>query len=672
MRATMRLVGRDGELAALDAALDGALGGRHQIVLLAGEAGIGKTSLAREMAARARERGATVVWGAGWDGGGAPAMWPWAQVVRELARPRTPAELSEDLATGAPWLATVSPELRAALGDVPEPPPADGDHARFRLFEALATFLAASAARAPLVVVLDDLHWMDEPSLRALELVGRTLHEVPLLVLGTYRDDEARRHADLSAVLGGLQRTARSMPLRGLSEAAVGELVAHHAGVDAKPDLVRTVHDVSAGNPFFADELLRLILADGEPVAAGGTLPLPEGVAETIRRRIAPLRPETTRILTVGAVIGGEFRLGTLAAAADVELGAALAAVDEATRAGLVTGEPGSRRFHFAHALVRETLLAALTPGERSALHADVARALRDRYGESADEHLPELAFHVLEAVPHVPAQEALRYALDAGHHAVSRFDHAEGARLFDRAADLRDVLGPDDARDADVFQALGEARMRAGDIPRGREALARAAAAARRLGDPMRVAQAALAYAPWGLSPGVVEDDVVALLGEAVDVLDESGGNVRVDALRARLRARLASALYWSPESGRRNRLVADATEIVRGLRARVGPGGRARRRRDARVRARADVPGDLGPRHDRVGRRRWPRSSWRSARAPATRSASSTRARGSSACSASSTTCPAPAATPTPTRSSPSGCGSRACRCTCRCTRG
>ena len=222
---------------------------------------------------------------------------------------------------------------------------------------------------------------------------------------------------------------------------------------------------------------------------------------------------------------------------------------------------------------MRETLLAALPPGERSALHADVARALRERYGESADEHLPELAFHVLEAVPHIPAQEALRYALDAGHHAVARFDHAEGARLFDRAADLRDVLGPDDARDADVFQALGEARMRAGDIPRGREALARAAAAARRLGDPMRVAQAALAYAPWGLSPGVVEDDVVALLGEAVDVLDDAGGNVRVDALRARLRARLASALYWSPETDRRNRLVADATEIVRDLRARVGP---------------------------------------------------------------------------------------------------
>ncbi len=569
----MRLVGRDGELAALDAALDDALDGRHQVVLLAGEAGIGKTSLAREIAARGHERGATVVWGAGWDGGGAPAMWPWAQVVRALARPRTPDELREDLATGAPWLATVSPELRAALRDVPDPPPADGDHARFRLFEALATFLAASAARAPLVVVLDDLHWMDEPSLRALELIGRTLHEVPLLVLGTYRDDEARRHPDLSAVLGGLQRTARSLPLRGLSEAAVGELVAQHAGVAAKPELVRTVHDVSAGNPYFADELLRLILADGEPVASGGALPLPEGVAETIRRRIAPLRPETTRILTVGAVIGGEFRLGTLAASANVELGTALAAVDEATRAGLIAGEPGSRRSHFAHALVRETLLASLAPGERSALHADVARALRERYGESADEHLPELAFHVLEAVPHVPAQEALRYALDAGHHAVARFDHAEGARLFDRAADLRDVLGPDDARDADVFQALGEARMRAGDIPGGREALARAAAAARRFGDPMRVAQAALAYAPWGLSPGVVEDDVVALLGEAVDVLDDAGGNVRVDALRARLRARLASALYWSPETDRRTRLVEEATVIVRELRARVGP---------------------------------------------------------------------------------------------------
>jgi hypothetical protein len=572
-RATTRLVGRDGELATLDAALTRALGGMHELVLLGGEAGIGKTSLARAVAERARARQATVVWGAGWDGGGAPAMWPWVQVVRELARPRTPEELRSDLGTGAPWLATVSPDLRAALGDVPEPPPADGEHAQFRLFEAIALFLSASAVRTPLVVVLDDLHWMDEPSLRALELVGRTLHDVPLLVVGTYRDDETRRHERLAPLLGGLQRTARSVTLRGLSEAAVGELVAGHAGGTPRPELARTVHDVSAGNPFFADELLRLLLADGEHLPPDGTLPLPEGVADTIRRRLAPLSPETLRILTVAAVIGGEFRLGTLAAAANVELGAALGAVDEATRAGLVAGEPGARRSHFAHALVRETLLAALTPGERSALHADVARALRERYGQSADDHLQQIAFHVLEAVPHVPAEEALRYALDAGHHAVARFDHAEGARLFDRAADLRDVLGPDDARDADVFQALGEARMRAGDVPGGREALARAAAAARRVDDPMRVAQAALAYAPWGLSPGVVEDDVVDLLGEAVDVLDDAGGNVRVDALRARLRARLASALYWSPETGRRERLVQEATALARDLRARVRP---------------------------------------------------------------------------------------------------
>ena len=571
VRATTRLVGRDGELAALDAVLSDVLDGRQEIVLLAGEAGIGKTSLARELGARARLRGATVVWGAGWDGGGAPAMWPWAQVVRELLPALSREQLLEDVGTGAPWLAAVSPDLRAALGDVPDPPAAEGEHARFRLLDALARFLGANAARTPLVIVLDDLHWMDEPSLRALELIGRTLHDVPLLVAGTYRDDEARRRADLDDVLGGLRRTARSVPLRGLSEAAVGELVAHHAGAAPQPELVRTVHGVSAGNPFFADELLRLLLANGHQPTEEGLLPLPAGVAETIRRRLVPLQPETERILTVAAVIGGEFRLGTLAAAAGVELSAALAAVDEATRAGLVTGAPGGRRSHFAHALVRETLMADLLPGERSALHADVARALIDRYGDSVEEHLPELAFHVLEAVPHIAAEEALRYALDAGHHAVARFDYAEGARLFDRAADLRDVLGPDDVRDADVYQALGEARMRAGDIPGGRKALARAAAAARRLGDPMRVAQAALAYAPWGYSPGVVEDDVVDLLAEAVDVLDEAGGNVRVDSLRARLRARLASALYWSPETERRRLLVEEATTLARGLRARV-----------------------------------------------------------------------------------------------------
>jgi hypothetical protein len=569
-RATTRLVGRDGELAAMDAVLAQALAGSHAILLLAGEAGIGKTSLVRELGARARARGADVVWGAGWDGGGAPPMWPWAQVVRELARRRTPEELRADAGTGAPWLAAVSPELRAVLPEVRAAPPADDELARFRLFEALAGFLAANAARTPLVVVLDDLHVMDEPSLRALELAGRTLHDVPLLVAGTYRDDEARRREDLSAVIGALGRGARSLPLRGLSEAAVAELVAQHAGAP-QPDLARTVHDVSAGNPFFADELARLLLAEG--TRDPGALGLPAGVADTIRRRLQPLRSETRRILTVAAIIGGEFRLGTLAGAADVDLAAALAAVDEAARAGIVSGDPGERRFRFEHALVRETLLAPLAPGERSGLHADVARALRDRYGDAAEEHLPELAFHVLEAVPHIPAEDALRYALDAGRHAVARFDHAAGARLFERAADLRDVLGPDDERDADVYQALGEARMRAGDLPGGREALGRAVAAARRVGDPMRVAHAALAYAPWGLSPGVVEDDVVELLGEAVEVLDEAGGNVQVDALRARLRGRLASALYWSPAVDRRRELVDEATALARELRARVRP---------------------------------------------------------------------------------------------------
>jgi tetratricopeptide (TPR) repeat protein len=567
--ATTRLVGRDGELAALDAALTQALGGRREVVLLAGAAGIGKTSLARALADRARGRGANVVWGTGWDGGGAPAWWPWVQVVRTLSQGRSQDELRADLGAGAAWLATVVPDLRAALPDVSEPPPSEAEHERFRLLEALSLFLTARATAGPLVVVLDDLHWMDEASLRALEFIARTVHEVPLLVVGTYRDDEASR-GELATVLEGLLRSARPLPLRPLGEAALAELVASHAGGAAPPELVRAVHDASGGNPFYADELLRLLRAEGSLTDSPGKLPLPDGVAETIRRRIAPLGPEPMRILTVAAVIGTEFRLGTLAAAAGVELTDALTAVDAATRAGLLIGSP--RQSRFAHALVRDTLLQALTPGERSALHADVARALQERYGDT-DEHLPEIAYHVLEAVPLVSPEEALRHALAAGHHAVARYDHAEGARLFDRAADLHDVLGPDDERDAEVFQALGEARVRAGDVGGGRAALTRAAAAARRLGDPMRLARAALASAPWGVSAGVVEEEIVALLAEAVDVLDEAGGNVRVDALRARLRARLAIALYWSPEADRRRRLVAEATELARSLRARVGP---------------------------------------------------------------------------------------------------
>jgi predicted ATPase len=162
---TIPFVGREAELAALAVDLAAAAGGRGGVVLLAGEPGIGKTRLAEELAAQATTQGALVLWGRCWEGEGAPAFWPWVQIVRAYVEAADPAVLRQDMGAGAADIAQVVPAVHDRLSDVPTPPPVEPDAARFRLFDSLAEFLRAAATRRPLLLVLDDLHWADAPSL---------------------------------------------------------------------------------------------------------------------------------------------------------------------------------------------------------------------------------------------------------------------------------------------------------------------------------------------------------------------------------------------------------------------------------------------------------------------------------------------------------------------------
>jgi predicted ATPase len=258
---TTPFVGREAELAVLAAELDAAVGGRGGVVLLAGEPGIGKTRLAEELAAQATARGALVLWGRCWEGEGAPAFWPWVQVIRGYVQASDPTALRHDMGAGAADIAQVVPAVGACLPDLPTPPPIEPAAARFRLFDSLAGFLRAAAARRPLLLVLDDLHWADAPSLALLRFVSRELEDAGPLVLGSYRHAEVDRGHPLLATLADLTRgqRRRRLLLGGLDQRDVASFVALVAGVEPSPELAAAVHRQTDGNPFFVTEVVRLL-----------------------------------------------------------------------------------------------------------------------------------------------------------------------------------------------------------------------------------------------------------------------------------------------------------------------------------------------------------------------------------------------------------------------------
>jgi hypothetical protein len=575
------LVGRQRELTQLDAALDAALDGRGRLVVLTGEPGIGKTALARAFVERAAGRGASWAWGTCWDGGGAPAYWPWVQVVRSLARSEDVATLRALLGPGAPWLAGLLPELSDTLAPPAQRSAMDSDQARFRLFDALASLLAGVAERRPLVVVLDDLHWADTSSLYALEFVARMLPDIPLLAIAAYRHVEAHARDELAGALGGLARMATRLPLEGLDRDAVGRLAAARARGLASgeppgipPRLVAAVHEASAGNPFYVDELVQLLARQGrlhDTRAPGRPLPLPDGVRDAIRRRLASLDPASTEALTAAAVVGAEFRVATLAGVLAVAPSTILERLEAPYRAGIVVAvDPG--RFTFQHALVRDTLLEGLGATRRAHLHRVTAEALEELYRDDPEPRLAEIAHHFLHAATEGGAERAVQYAARAAQRAIGQFAYEEAAHLYERASDVAASLPADEGRSWELEQGLGEALMRAGDVEGAQRALRAAAEHARRLDDPQRLAQAALASTLGSLSPGLVEPELVALLEEALARLDavrseEAELRAQEDALRCRLRVQLALALYWSPQRERREMLVDEALALARAI---------------------------------------------------------------------------------------------------------
>ena len=308
-------VGRQREMGELKGCLEDALSGRGRLVTLVGEPGIGKTRTAQEMATYAGLRGAQVLWGRSYEEQGVPPYWPWVQAIRSYVREKDPKQLRSEMGSGAADIAEVVSDVRERLPDLQPAPELEADQARFRLFDSITAFLKTASQRQPLVLVLDDLHWADHPSLLLLEFVARELDGSRLLLLGTYRDMELSRRHPLSLTLGELtrERLFQRVLLRGLSQEDVGRFIELVSGVAPPRGMVEAVHRQTEGNPLFVTEVVRLLVQEGELTQdrAGHRdswcVRIPEGVREVIGRRLDRLSDRCNETLTVASVVGREF-----------------------------------------------------------------------------------------------------------------------------------------------------------------------------------------------------------------------------------------------------------------------------------------------------------------------------------------------------------------------------
>ncbi|HWL89036.1 MAG TPA: AAA family ATPase, partial [Polyangiaceae bacterium] len=379
------LFGRSRELADLEAALDRAITFHGSIFLLSGEPGIGKSRLAEELADSAQRRGAAVFWGRAWEVEGAPSCWPWVQVLSACVQTEQGAAFMES----NPLARELGRLLPLPRGQA-TPGSQDPEFESLRLGSAIVALLQHLSSERPLMLVFDDLHASDLATLNLLEVVARELRDLRVLVLGAYREVEARRVPKKSALLVRLGREGILRPLGRLDERAVTEWVAGALETEPTPALASAVFTATEGNPLFVDALLQLLVSRGQialpvgegPLSLEAGLVLPDTIRETARELLARLSPDTRYVLDAAAVLGRECPLTVLQLVCNKSVDDVLAAVGEGAAAGVLGAQVlPSSPVRFAHVLIREVLYHELSGAQRIEFHARAARALVRLHG---------------------------------------------------------------------------------------------------------------------------------------------------------------------------------------------------------------------------------------------------------------------------------------------------
>lgn len=555
------LVGRGAELRALTAALERAAAGCGRLVAVTGEAGIGKTRLLEELVRASGLPASGVLRGRCPEQIGAPSYWPWTRILRAHAAARGVDALRAELGTAAERLAALVPGL--APSNAAPPAPAGEQETRYAMFAAVSSLLRGAAATAPLLVLLEDVHWADEGSLALLEFLAQELEGTRLLLVITYRERERpSRPRALRTTLRTAVRHGQRIALRGLDGDAVAELIERTSGGDAARTLAPRLAELTGGNPFYLVEVLRALEQEGrlDSLAVDTPLGLPDSVRDSIRRHLEPIPPEDRDLLAVAAVAGESFAVDLLAQVLDGDATAVRERLHAAVARGFIVERAGGR-FRFAHALLRETIYGDLLPATRVHLHARVGEALEKLHG--GDGHgapLGILARHFLHAGPLGTAAKAVRYATRAAQEAAGVLAHHDALAFYEQALAALGADPGDQALRLSLRLAAADVASRAGLDRRACELFLLAAQDARARGDRGALSHAAAGY--YVLRPNIAERDpqTIPLLEEALAACDDGDGTARATLLA------LLSTVREAPDGGRASEATgAEAVAMAR-----------------------------------------------------------------------------------------------------------
>lgn len=451
-------VGRQKEFGLLSSCLDQVRAGRGRVAMIRGEPGVGKSRLAAEIVKEAERRGIAVVAGYCHDREDPLAYGPFVEIVENaLSRAASLEAFRELLGNNAPDVVRVVPQLHRVMPDLLPSAELQPGQSRHLMFTGIAEFLARSATRRAMVLLLEDLHWADEATLMLLMFLAQRISDIPVLILGTYRDSEVRPDRPLAKALEDLIRShaIQHIRLEGLSEYAVAEMLQALNGCEMPARFVNRIYSETEGNPFFVEELFKHLVEQGRfghgewgeeaPEMTNSTLP--ESIRLVIARRLSRLAGPTQKALGIAAVIGRSFTFELLEASSSDSVESLLDALDEAEDAGLIHAATSLREaeYKFCHELIRQAVLSGISMPRRQRLHLRVADAIESLYQGQLDEHTCDLAHHLWQAGSSAQPSRTIQYLAMAAKQEITQNAFENALRHSQNARELLRKL-PDSA----------------------------------------------------------------------------------------------------------------------------------------------------------------------------------------------------------------------------------